>query len=248
MQASARRCLKVGFDAGDELASPASEEFRGFVGGDVNDQGVQQLFGAVAGEPDEGLVDPGGAVVVDVPGLPGVPGVGGFCFESAGDADGAGDAVFVGFDGEADFQGGEFAGLVAGVGAVVAEVGDAGVVQGPSGVAELQHQCGVFGLGGGEHLLLVDDLVDQFFGVVGGCPHAIYCSCGVRQSLLMWITLPNTCLSYESAGPVDGTSERHGPARPRRRAEPLHPRTILTVPLVWPPKRLAPRILHISTG
>src|SRR4029078_322002 len=93
----------VGFDAGDELASPASEEFRGFVGGDVNDQGVQQLFGAIAGEPDEGLVDPGGAVVVDVPGLPGVPGVGGFCFESAGDADGAGHGVFVGVDGEADF-------------------------------------------------------------------------------------------------------------------------------------------------
>ena len=92
------------------------------------------------------------------------------------------DLVFVGFDGEADFQGGEFAGLVAGVAAVVAEVGDAGVVQGPSGVAEGEHQCGVFGLGGGEHLLLVDDLVDQVFGVVGGCPHAIYFSGGVRQS------------------------------------------------------------------
>jgi hypothetical protein len=51
-----------------------------------------------------------------------------------------------------------------------------------AGVAELQHQRRLPGLGGGEYLLLVFDLVDQFFGVVGGCPHAIYFSEGVRQS------------------------------------------------------------------
>jgi hypothetical protein len=129
----------------------------------------------------------GGAVVVDVSGLPGVEGVGGFVVESAGDADGAGDGVFVAFDGEADFEGGEFAGGVAGVVAVGAHGGDALLVQAASGVAEREHECGVFGLRGGEDLLLVDDLVDQCFRVVGGwccgCPHAIDCSEGVRQGI-----------------------------------------------------------------
>ena len=78
------------------------------------------------------------------------------------------DAVFVGFDGEADFEGGEFAGGVAGVGAVAAHGGDAVLVEAAAGVAELEHQGGVFGLGGGEDLLLVDDLVDQRFGLFGG--------------------------------------------------------------------------------
>ena len=80
----------VGFDAGDEFVQPATEEFHGFADRDVDDQGVQQLFGGVAGEPEQGFVDAGGAGLVDVSGLPGVPGVGGFVFESAGDADGAG--------------------------------------------------------------------------------------------------------------------------------------------------------------
>jgi len=69
-----------------------------------------------------------------------------------------------------------------------------------AGVAEGEHQGGVPGLRGGEDLLLVADLVDQCCGVVGGCPHAIYFSGGVRQSPLMWIILANTCPQYEQAG------------------------------------------------
>ena len=184
----------VGFDSCDEFVEPASEEFHRLARSDVDNQDVQQLFGGVELEPDEGLVDARGAGLVDVPGLPGVPGVGGFVFESAGDAEGAGDGVFAGCDGEADFEGGEFAGGVAGVGAVAAQVGDALLVELAAGGGELEHQFGVAGLGGGEDLLLVGELVDQCLCGVGGCPHAFYCREGVRQSLLLWTTLTNTCL------------------------------------------------------
>src|SRR5690349_24921081 len=92
-------------------------------------QGVITGLRGVLGEPAQGPVDPGGAVVVDVPGLPGVPGVGGFFVEAAGDADGAGNGVLTRCDGEADFQGGEFAGGVAGIAAVAVQGGDAVLVQ-----------------------------------------------------------------------------------------------------------------------
>jgi hypothetical protein len=71
-------------------------------------------------------------------------------------------------------------------------------------------------LGGGEDLLLVGELVDQFLCGVGGCPHAFYCREGVRQSLLLWTTLTNTCLGYQSAGPV----------QVRRNADILHARLL----------------------
>ena len=78
------------------------------------------------------------------------------------------------------FQGGEFPGGVAGVGALTLHTGDAALVQVAAGVGELEHQFGVFALGGGEDLLLRGELVDQALGLFGGrccgCPHAIHCS------------------------------------------------------------------------